>query len=91
MVLKFQLVSKGGFMAVNREQVIRAVAEKVGPSITVEAKLEKGVWHVTLTKEGKTSVFELKRGLIEDYLEEGEYQQELAFETRVNRALKGLQ
>ena len=91
MVPKFQLVSKGGFMAVNREQVIRAVAEKVGPSITVEAKLGKGVWHVTLTKEGKTSVFELKRGLIEDYLEEGEYQQELAFETRVNRALKGLQ
>ena len=77
-------------MAVSREQVIRAVAEKVGPSIMVEAKLEKGVWHVTLTQEGKTSVFELKRGLIEDYLEEGEYQQELAFYTRVNKALKGL-
>ena len=78
-------------MAVSREQVIRAVAEKVDPTIKVEAKLEKGVWHVTLSKEGKESVFELKRGLIEDYLEEGEYQQELAFETRVNRALKGLQ
>jgi hypothetical protein len=78
-------------MAVGREQVIRAVAEKVGPSVTVEAKLEKGVWRVTLTKEGKTGVFELKRGFIEDYLEEGEYQQEMAFETRVNKALKGMQ
>jgi hypothetical protein len=78
-------------MAVGREQVIRAVAEKVGPSVTVEAKLEKGVWRVTLTKEGKTGVFELKRGFIEDYLEEGEYQQEMAFETRVNKALKGIQ
>ncbi len=78
-------------MAVGREQVIQAVAEKVGPSVTVEAKLEKGVWRVSLTKEGKTSVFELKRGFIEDYLEEGEYQQEMAFETRVNKALKGLQ
>ena len=78
-------------MAVGREQVIRAVVEKVGPSVTVEAKLEKGVWRVTLTKEGKTSVFELKRGFIEDYLEEGEYQQEMAFETRVNKALKGIQ
>ena len=78
-------------MAISREQVIEAVAVKVGPSVAVEAKLEKGVWQVTLTKEGKTSVFELKRGFIEDYLEEGEYQQELAFETRVNKALKGLQ
>jgi hypothetical protein len=32
----------------------------------------------------------LKRGLLEDYLEKGEYPQEMAFETRVNRALKGL-
>ncbi len=78
-------------MAITKEQVIQAVAQKVGPSVTVEAKLEKGVWRVTLTKEGKTNAFELKRGFIEDYLEEGEYQQELAFETRVNKALKGLQ
>ena len=78
-------------MAVTKEQVIQAVAQKAGPSVTVEAKLEKGAWRVTLTKGEKTSVFELKRGFIEDYLEEGEYQQELAFETRVNKALKGLQ
>ncbi len=77
-------------MAVSREQVIRAVVEKVGPAITVEAKLEKGAWRVTLTKEGKTSVLELKRGLLEDYLERGEYPQEMAFEARVNKALKGL-
>jgi len=77
-------------MAVTRAQVIQAVAEKVGPSVTVEAKMEKGVWRVTLTKEGKTSILEIKRGFIEDYLDRGEYQQELAFETRVNKALKGL-
>ena len=77
-------------MAVTKGQVIQAVAEKVGPSVTVEAKMEKGVWRVTLTKEGKTSVLEIKRGFIEDYLERGEYQQEMAFETRVNKALKGL-
>jgi len=76
-------------MGVSRDQVIRAVAEKVGPSITVEAKMEKGTWRITLTKEGKTSLLELKRGLLEDYLERGEYQHELAFETRVNKALKG--
>ena len=79
----------GGIMAISREQVIRAVVEKVGPSITVEAKMEKGTWRVTLTKEGKTSLLELKRGLLEDYLEKGEYPQEMAFETRVNKALKG--
>ena len=78
-------------MAVSREQVIQAVVEKAGAGITVEAKLGKGIWRVTLTKEGKTSTFELKRGFIEDYLEEGEYQQEMAFETRINKAMKGLQ
>jgi hypothetical protein len=77
-------------MAVTKAQVIQAVAEKVGPSVTVEAKMEKGVWRVTLTKEGKTSILEIKQGFIEDYLDRGEYQQELAFETRVNKALKGL-
>ena len=81
---------EGGIMAISREQVIRLVAEKVGPSVTVEAKLEKGTWHVTLTKEGKTSALELKRGLLEDYLERGEYQQEMAFEARINKGLKGL-
>lgn len=78
-------------MAVTKEQVIQAVVEKVGPSVTIEAKMEKGVWRITLTKEGKTGVLELKRGFIEDYLESGEYQQEIAFETRINKALKGLQ
>jgi len=77
-------------MAVTKEQVIQAIAEKVGPSVTVEVKMEKGVWRATLTKEGKTGVLELKRGFMEDYLERGEYQQEIAFETRVNKALKGL-
>jgi len=77
--------------AVSREQVIRLIAEKVGPSITLEAKLEKGTWRITLTKEGKSSLLELKRSFIEDYLEKGEYQQEMAFETRINKALKGLQ
>ncbi len=77
-------------MAVTKEQVIQAVAEKVGPSVTVEAKLEKGVWRVTLTQEGKTSLLEIKRGFIEDYLERGEYPQEMAFETRVNKALRAL-
>jgi len=77
-------------MAISKEQVMKAVAEKVGPDITVEAKLEKGVWKVTLTKEGKTSVLELKRGFMEDYFDRGEYQQEMALETRVNKALRGL-
>jgi hypothetical protein len=81
---------KGGIMAVTREQVIRLVTEKVGPAIGVEAKMEKGFWRVTLTKEGKTSLLELKRGFLEDYVERGEYQQEIAFETRINKALKGL-
>jgi len=75
-------------MAISREQVIKAVAEKTGPSITVEAKLEKGLWRVTLTKEEKTSNLELKRGFMEDYFEKGEYQQEMAFESRINKALK---
>ena len=78
-------------MAVTKEQVVQAVAEKVGPAVSVEAKLEKGVWRVTLTKEGKTSILEIKRGFIEDYLERGEYPQELAFENRVNKALKAFQ
>ncbi len=77
--------------AVSREQIIRLVSEKVGPSITLDVKLEKGTWRITLTKEGKSSLLELKRGFIEDYLEKGEYQQEMAFETRINKALKGLQ
>jgi hypothetical protein len=77
-------------MAIGREQVIGAVAAKVGPSVTVEAKLEKGIWRVTLTKEGKTSILELKRGFIEDYFDKGEYQEELAFDTRINKALRDL-
>jgi len=77
-------------MAITREQVIRLIAEKVGPAVAVEAKMEKGFWRVTMTKEGKTSLLELKRGFLEDYLERGEYQQEIAFETRINKALKGL-
>ena len=77
-------------MAIGREQVIGAVAAKVGPSVTVEAKLEKGIWRVTLTKAGKTSILELKRGFIEDYFDKGEYQEELAFETRINKALRDL-
>jgi hypothetical protein len=77
--------------AASREQIIRLVAEKVGPSITLDVKLEKGTWRITLTKEGKSSLLELKRSFIEDYLEKGEYQQEMAFETRINKALKGLQ
>ena len=75
-------------MAINKEEVIKAVAEKAGPSVTIEAKLEKGLWRVTLTKEGKTSSLELKRGFIEDYFEKGEYQQEIAFENRINKALR---
>jgi hypothetical protein len=77
-------------MAIGREQVIGAVAAKVDPSVTVEAKLEKGIWRVTLTKEGKTSILELKRGFIEDYFDKGEYQEELAFDTRINKALRDL-
>jgi hypothetical protein len=77
-------------MPATKEQVIQAVAEKVGPSISVEAKMEKGVWRITLTKEGKASLLELKRGFIEDYLERGEYQQEIAFDSRINKALKDL-
>jgi hypothetical protein len=77
--------------AASREQIIRLVVEKVGPSITLDVKLEKGTWRITLTKEGKSSLLELKRSFIEDYLEKGEYQQEMAFETRINKALKGLQ
>jgi hypothetical protein len=75
-------------MGISKEQVIHAVAEKVDPSVTVEAKLEKGVWRVTLHKEGKMSVFELKRGFMEDYFEKGEYQQEMAFDGRINKALR---
>jgi len=77
-------------MAIGREQVIQAVAVKVGPSVTVEAKLEKGIWRLTLTKEGKTTVLEFKRGFLEDYFDKGEYQQELAFDTRINKALRDL-
>jgi hypothetical protein len=77
-------------MAISKEQVIKTVAGKAGPSITVEAKLEKGLWRVTLTKEGKTSSLELKRGFMEDYFEEGEYQQEMVLESRINKALREL-
>jgi hypothetical protein len=62
----------------------------VGPSVTVEAKLEKGIWRLTLTKEEKTSILEFKRGFIEDYFDKGEYQEELAFDTRINKALREL-
>jgi hypothetical protein len=75
-------------MGIREEQVIKAVAGKVDPSVTVEAKLEKGVWRVTLHKEGKMSVFELKRGFMEDYFEKGDYQHEMAFDGRVNKALR---
>jgi len=77
-------------MAIGREQVIGAVTAKVGLSVTVEAKLEKGTWRLTLTKEGKTSALEFKRGFIEDYFDKGEYQEELAFDTRINKALRDL-
>ncbi len=77
-------------MAISKEQVIKAVAEKAGPSVTVEAKLERGLWRVTLTKEGKACSLELKRGFMEDYFEKGEYQQEMAFESRINKALREL-
>ncbi len=77
-------------MAISKEQVTQAVAGKVGPSVAVEAKLEKGIWRITLTQEGKTSTFELKRGFMEDYFEKGEYQEEMAFETRINKALRDL-
>jgi hypothetical protein len=77
-------------MAITREQVIQLITEKVGPGVAIEAKMEKGFLRITLTKEGKTSLLELKRGFLDDYLERGEYQQEIAFETRINKALKGL-
>jgi hypothetical protein len=77
-------------MAISKEQVIKAGAEKAGPSVTVEAKLERGLWRVTMTKEEKACTLELKRGFMEDYFEKGEYQQEMAFETRVNKALREL-
>ena len=77
-------------MAISKEQVTKAVVEKVGQSAAVEAKLEKGIWRITLTKDGKTSIFELKRGFMEDYFEKGEYQQEMAFETRINKAMRDL-
>lgn len=77
-------------MAINKEDVIRAVAAKVGPGITLEAKLEKGIWRISLTKEGKAASLEFKRGFLDDYFDKGEYQQEIAFETRINKALKEL-
>lgn len=77
-------------MAVSKEQVIGAVAEKVGRSVTVDAKMEKGTWRITLTKEGKSVPLEFKRGFLEDFFERGEYQQEMVFETRINKALKDL-
>jgi hypothetical protein len=77
-------------MAITKEQIIHAVAEKVGPGITLEVKLERGIWRVIMTKGEKSTVLELKRGFIEDYIEKGEYQQEMAFETRINKALRDL-
>jgi hypothetical protein len=77
-------------MALSREDVIRAVAEKVGSGIALEAKLEKGIWRITLTKENKTASLEFKRGFLDDYFDKGEYQQEIAFETRINKALREL-
>jgi len=77
-------------MAISKEDVIRAVAAKAGPGITLEAKLEKGIWRIILTKEGKTASLEFKRGFLDDYFDKGEYQQEIAFETRINKALKEL-
>ncbi len=77
-------------MAVSKEEVVRAVAEKVGPGITIEAKLEKGKWRISLSKDDKTAHLELSRGFMEDYLEKGEYQQEMAFESRITKALKEL-
>ncbi len=54
----------------------------------IEAKMEKGIWRVTLTREGKTASIELKRGFVDDYFESGEYQQEIAFENRINKAMR---
>jgi hypothetical protein len=78
-------------MAVSKEQLIQAVAQKVGPEVTLETKLEKGIWRITLTQENKTAMLELKREFVEDFFEKGEYQQEMAFEARVNKALRDLQ
>jgi hypothetical protein len=77
-------------MAISKEEVIQAVASKVGLGVAVEAKLEKGIWRVTLTKEDKKASLEFKRGFLDDYFDRGEYQQEIAFETRINKALKDL-
>lgn len=77
-------------MAVSKEQVIQAVAEKVGSDVTLEAKMEKGIWRITLTRETKSTVLEFKREFIEDFFEKGEYQQELAFETRIQKALRNI-
>ncbi len=75
-------------MAVSKEQLIQEVARKAGPEVTVEAKMEKGIWRVTLTREGKTASIDFKRGFLDDYFENGEYQQEIAFETRINKAMR---
>lgn len=77
-------------MAVSKEQLIQAVAEKVGPEVTLEAKMEKGVWRITLTKETKTALLEFKREFVEDFFEKGEYQQEMAFESRIHKALRSM-
>ncbi len=77
-------------MAISKEEVIQAVASKVGPGIAVEAKLEKGIWRITLIKEDKKASLEFKRGFLDDYFDRGEYQQEIAFETRINKAMKDL-
>lgn len=77
-------------MGVSKEEVVRAVSEKAGPGVTVEAKLEKGIWRIALSREGKNASLEFKRGFLDDYFEKGEYQQELAFETRLNKAIRDL-
>ncbi|MCX5907984.1 MAG: hypothetical protein NTY64_12590 [Deltaproteobacteria bacterium] len=77
-------------MAITKEQLIHDVAEKVGPGVALEAKLEKGIWRMTLTKNEKSTALEFKRAFIEDYFEKGEYQQEMAFENRINKALRDL-
>ncbi len=75
-------------MAVSKEQLIQEVARKAGADVTVEAKMEKGIWRVTLTKGEKTATIDFKRGFLDDYFESGEYQQEIAFENRINKALR---
>jgi len=75
-------------MAISKEDVIRAVAAKVGPESPLRRNWRKESGGSLLTKEGKTVSLEFKRGFLDDYFDKGEYQQEIAFETRINKALK---